>query len=111
MASQPAELSQIEIEKLLLRAMCQPGVRDSIWKIASGPLKTYHWREPVHEALFGALRDLRARKPALLRELLPAALTRRGFPDVAWENFFDTATLSDEEARLLLRRLLEPGGL
>jgi hypothetical protein len=104
MDQHPAELSETQIEKLLLRALCQPGASDGVWRIAAGPLKTHHWREPVHEALYAVLRDLRARKPALLRELLPAAVTRRGFPDVAWEEFLEPVTLSDEEIRNLLQQ-------
>jgi hypothetical protein len=111
MARDPTELSIVQIEKRLLRAMCQPGAGANIGKMASGALRTYHWREPVHEVLFEAVSDLGARKPTLLRELLPAALARRGYPDVAYDEFFEPGTLTDEEARELVRRLLdaEPG--
>lgn len=101
-----ADLSETQIEKLLLRALCQARVGDGVWTMVAAELKTYAWREPVHEAISRSLRDLRARKPSLLRELLPAALTRRGFPDVAWEEFLEPVNLTDEDARLLVQRLL-----
>src|SRR5437764_320809 len=100
------ELSETQMEKLLLRALCQPGAGENIWRMALGPLNNYRWREPVHESLFASLRDLRARKPALLHELLPAALTRRGYPDVAWEEFLEPISLSNEDAGLIVQRLL-----
>jgi hypothetical protein len=111
MAQNFLELSQTQIEKLLLRGMCQPEGGESAWTVAADALRTYRWREPVHKALFAALGDLLARKPALMRELLPAALTRRGFPDVPWEDFFKPLNLSEEDARSLLQRLLRPDGM
>jgi len=107
MARDPTGLSIVQIEKRLLGAMCQAAGDGSVWAFVEGPLQNYHWREPSHAAVFAALGELPIRNPALLRDLFPAALTRKGFPDLAWQDFFEPCTLSDEEARRLVERLLD----
>jgi len=107
MARDPTELSIVQIEKRLLAAMCQAEGGGSVWALAEGSLRNYRWREPSHGAVFAALGELPVRNPALLRELFPAALTRKGFPDLAWQDFFEPCTVSDEEARRLVQRLLD----
>ena len=110
MAQHPSELSETQMEKLLLRAMCQAAAGDHVWAIAARTLGTYRWRDPLHEALFAVLREIRSRNPLDLREHLPAALTRRGFPDVDWDEFFQPVALSAEEAKILVERLINTQG-
>lgn len=107
MARDPSDLSIVQIEKRLLAAMCQAAGGGSVWALAEGPLRNYRWREPSHGAVFAALGELPVRNPALLHELFPAALTRKGFPDVAWQDFFEPCALSDEDARESVRQLLD----
>ncbi len=40
-----------------------------------------------------------------LREQLSGCATRRGFPDVAWEEFFQPVSVSREEAEELMQQL------
>jgi len=107
MARDPTGLSIVQIEKRLLGAMCQAAGGGSVWALAEGPLQNYRWREPSHAAVFAALGELPDRDPVLLRDLFPAVLTRKGFPDLAWQDFFEPCTVSDEEARRLVQRLLD----
>ncbi len=39
--------------------------------------------------------------------LAEGALQNKGFPDLVWQDFFEPCTLSNEEARRLVQRLLD----
>lgn len=68
-------------------------------------LRNYRWRVQLHQVIFNALASIPSDGPALLRQLLPAKLTRLGFPDVEWEEFFAPVSLSRDETIALVRRL------
>lgn len=70
-------------------------------------LENYAWREEEHRVVFQAILSLRRADAATLREHLPGAVTRMGFPDIFWEDFF--AAKPGENMRLpeLLRILRE----
>jgi len=44
-------------------------------------LQSYRWREPLHQVIFDVLATMQGAQPEIIREQLPAHLTRRGFPD------------------------------
>jgi hypothetical protein len=94
-----------QAERQVLRALCQGTAQGSVRESARLLLKNYRWRDPVHGVLFETLANLAAPAPEALRSQLPALLTRRGFPDVAWEDFFSPHGMTKEEAEELMRRL------
>ena len=72
-------------------------------------LRTYRWREPLHEVMFDVVLSIPTEIPEVIREQLPARLTRKGFPDVDIEDFFEPHGLSKEEAARLIRQLRDSG--
>lgn len=94
-----------ELEPQVLRALCQGTPEGSVRAFAKRQLQGYRWSDPAREILFQCLLELATDNPALLRAELPARLTRRGFPDVAWEEFFQPPTLAKQEAERLIRQL------
>ena len=91
----------------MLRALCQARPGGPLRKNAELVLRDYRWREPLHGLVFGILVLCAGVAPEILPSQLPVLLTRRGFPDVAWEDLFEPHALSEEEAVRLIRQLGE----
>ncbi len=97
--------SIFQIERFVLQALCQ-GTRDgSVRQVAERALRNYRWREMLHQIVFNTLLEIATDNPAVVRDVLPSRLTRKGFPDVAWEEFFKPHSLSKAEAERLMRQL------
>ncbi|MHB8541843.1 MAG: hypothetical protein ACYDCD_13035 [Candidatus Acidiferrales bacterium] len=69
-------------------------------------LADYAWFDADNEILFETIRGLFARNPADILSELPAALTRRGFPDLPWEPLSQRSPLLPDEAVALAGELL-----
>lgn len=94
----------IQTERLVLQVLCQDSP-EGFRKAGRKTLKAYRWREPVHEAIFHILMTIQSDSSDLIRDQLPSRLTRKGFPDVAWEDFFEPHALTKQDAIRLMRRL------
>jgi len=94
-----------QIELLTLRVLCLGTPQGSVKEIGRSLLRDYRWHNAFHEAVWNALYSLPSENPEVLRQLLPAKLTRLGFPDVEWEEFFAPHSLSQDEAMALMRRM------
>jgi hypothetical protein len=94
-------LSLVDSERQVLRALCQ-GALDSRAKLNA--LRSYRWRESVHQVIFNFLISMPGTNAELMREQLPAYLTRRGFPDfdLSW---FRTNIPAEEDVDSLIQRL------
>jgi hypothetical protein len=68
-------------ERAILRALCVAEVHRADRLRALSILAKYRFHDPHHQVLFDVLQEVPSATPALLRERLPALLTRRGFPD------------------------------
>lgn len=102
----PARDQQVlQSELRLLQALCQGTPQGSLRQAAGTMLAKYRWREPLHQIVFELLVSFPSDDIRLLRDELPSKLTRRGFPDVAWEDFFAPHSLSREDAERLVREL------
>lgn len=97
----------VDTERQVLRALYQRGP-DSRANLHA--LRAYRWSEPVHQVIFDLLADLQGANPELIREQLPARLTRRGFPDfdLAW---FRPLAVREKEIAQLIDRLVGVEGL
>ena len=69
-------------------------------------LRSYTWQSTLHKAIFDAIASTPSDSPEVLRQLLPAKLTRMGFPDVEWEGLFSPLSMSGEEAIALARKMV-----
>lgn len=70
-------------------------------------LENYAWREAEHRVVFQAILSLRRADTASLREHLPGAATRMGFPDIFWEDIFTAEPGENMRLPELLRILRE----
>src|SRR5438094_9250390 len=110
MAQHPSELSETQMEKLLLRAMCQAAAGDHVWAIAARTLGTYRWRDPLHEALFAVLREIRSPNPLDLRAHLPADLTGIGVAQTAGDEVCRPVAFTVAAYNVVVERLTRRDG-
>jgi hypothetical protein len=100
------EHSQIvQAERLVLRALCQEKACGPLRENAKLILRDYAWQEPLHALIFEILLRHATAASEPFRSRLPALLTRRGFPDVAWEDFFEAPVPPEEEVLRSMRQL------
>lgn len=99
-----------EVEATVLRAVCMGTAQGSVKETAKSLLADYRWRSSLHEALWKALSKSLTEDAQKLKEWLPAELTRLGFPDAAWEDFFIPVAISRQEAISLIRHMAIGGG-
>ncbi len=90
----------------MLQYLCQ-GTPDENFLRERRRLGDYRWREPLHRVLFEAILDLPTASPEVLQVRLPAVLTRKGYPDVDLNPFFQPHDLTPTEAQTLIRKLKE----
>src|SRR5579859_4337424 len=105
MPSRSDERSIIDAERRFLRALCQESCPVPARESAKNALVDYLWREPVHEIIFSFVVVQPATAPIPLRDQLPGVLTRKGFPDVEWEAFFQPVPKSETKLADLIREL------
>lgn len=79
--------SRIQLERRILAGLCNGTGGPSGRETALARLSNYRWTEAAHRAIFEIMTSFPAMNAGVLREQLPARLTRRGFPE------FDFASL------------------
>ena len=98
--------THLQLETLALRLLCtgtsEAGVRSALVPLLQG----YEWKSTLHRAIFDAITTIPSGDPQVLRQLLPAKLTRMGFPDVDWEEIFSPPSHSKDEAIAMVRQML-----
>ena len=101
----------IELEREILRAMCNGALAPAQIEAAREALREYAWRDEEHRVVFEALARARNTDAIPLREHLPAQATRMGFPDVDWPLYFNSPskrrTPQNFDLQELLRRVLQ----
>jgi hypothetical protein len=78
----------VKIERAILRLLCQSTGADRLERGDVRSLANYNWNDPEHRIVLEALGKVRANDARALREQLPSAATRLGFPDVDWTIYF-----------------------
>lgn len=89
------ETSTTAREREVLRALCAVELSSKERERALSSLAKYRFRDAHHQIFFDVLREIPSASPALLRERLPALLTRRGFPDFDMEFFLSAGQFPD----------------
>ena len=108
MAEPPNSPDVIQLERRLLRLLCQePAVRE----FGRTNLQRYRWCDLVHGVIFEIVTSTPQVSVEQLRQQLPARLTKAGFPDFPWEEFFPPLVSSPGEAERLILHLHEAGGV
>jgi hypothetical protein len=85
-----------EIERALLRALCQPSTTPVLRERILRELASYRWRVEDHRVIFDALQKSRPARTSSLHDQLRAHATRMGFPDIDWDAFFAPGEESQE---------------
>jgi hypothetical protein len=98
--------TDLHSEKLALRLLCVGTPQGPVKEVLIPLLRGYPWQSTLHQAIFDALAAAASSDPELIRRLLPAKLTRMGFPDVEWEELFAPLSMSREESIALVRQMV-----
>jgi hypothetical protein len=106
MHSNDTSVSLIESEKQLLRFLCASDQNVAERQRVCRQLSKYSWRDRDHAILFEAIAELLSAAPREILAHLPAALTRRGFPDMSCDWLTRSAQLNGDEAFALAEELL-----
>ncbi|MFZ0335570.1 MAG: hypothetical protein WAN10_02530 [Candidatus Acidiferrales bacterium] len=69
-------------------------------------LASYRWSEPDNTILFECIRELLGQDSRHILLHLPAALTRRGFPDISCDGLAASPQINEAEALALAEELL-----
>ncbi|MGC1106399.1 MAG: hypothetical protein WA876_07660 [Candidatus Acidiferrales bacterium] len=72
-----------EAETNLLQLLCDANANANTRGRLLQILASYRWSAPDNSVLFECIRDLFMHDPKQILTHLPAALTRRGFPDIS----------------------------
>lgn len=100
----------IRAERQLLRVLCQGFADGPLDQSARQRLAEYRWLEPEHEAIMRAIGALPPVPAGVIREHLPARLTRAGFPDARWEDLFQPHGSTRTDAEEMIACLLSSRG-
>lgn len=106
MQPNPKENTRMESERQVLRFLCAGGADAAAQQNVARRLADYSWRDADHEILFEAIGELLAREPRRILRELPAAITRRGFPDIACEWLAEDSAMDSTDAMELTEKLL-----
>ena len=103
----PLSRERLDLEWKVLRLLCHERMRPGSALALSTVLQPRHFREPSNRIVFEELLALGAVPYARLRELLSARVTRRGLPDLNFDDLFlwpeSTEDLSTEMVRAIKR--------
>jgi hypothetical protein len=97
----------IEIERRVLRILCQSVGEALVRERARELLANYRWSDGAHQAVFEITMCFPSTSCQALREQLPARLTRRGFPDFDLDALFTIPAPSGCEAEAWIRKLAQ----
>jgi hypothetical protein len=96
----------ITLELEILRSLCTPQLSASSRDSILHSLAHHSWQDAEHRVVYESLRRVHGSTPAALRDELPAAATRLGFPDTDWSRYFAASRLTAAgEIEALVRAL------
>jgi hypothetical protein len=95
------------LERDTLRLLCSNLIRPVTRVELSGLLDSSLFDDPLHRAVLEEISALGPVPPARLRELLPARITNRGFPDFNLSEFLGRDQATEDEIEKLFRSVLQ----
>jgi hypothetical protein len=94
-----------DIERGILRALCQQAGAGAALVGPLRELRNYRWHEPEHRVVYEAIEEVSKHGSRSLRDYLPARAARMGFPDLDWAAYFEPPEPAAVELPELLREL------
>lgn len=95
----------VETERAVLQAMCTVTPNRAVWDEGMRLLRSYRFRDVIHQVVFDALCEMNTHKPDIIREQLLVRLMRKGFPDVDVSLFLGQPNLPAKDVEPLIRAL------
>ena len=92
-------------EQQVLQAMCASPADTGIRELGLVLLSDYSFQKTSHQMVFNALKEIPTGDPAKIRALLPAHLTRKGFPDLDCGPFLASTDFPREEIKEQMKSL------
>jgi hypothetical protein len=96
---------KIEIERLLLAALCQHALDPQTRQEVLERLTQHTFASPEHEVIFRVVSRIAQAAPGQIKEAVKTRVTRLGFPDIDVDPLFVPGAPSPDEARALLKQL------
>jgi len=94
------------LEREILRALCNSRDPALPRETIMNSLSHHNWQDPDNRVIYEALRRIPTSSPAAIRDQLPAAATRLGFPDLDWKPYLEPReTQAAAEIEALIRAL------
>lgn len=78
--------------------MCTGTPEGTVWDKGMILLDRYPFQDVVHQLIFETLQEINTDLPDIIRQQLPARLTRKGFPSVEFEAFLAPHALTESDA-------------
>jgi hypothetical protein len=97
----------LDAERRILSLLCQTPARGAIRNELERAVADYSWREHEHQVIFEALQEISRSDSKTIREQLPARLTRKGFPDLDLETYFQPRDPGSSQSARSIRTLLK----
>ncbi len=97
--------TKLEAERSVLRAMCVRALGRTVWREGVDLLAGYRFADNVHQLIFDTLREIQTDDPLIIRELLPARLNNKDFPDLDGETYFQPHNFTADQTIALMRAL------
>lgn len=89
--------SRIQLERRILATLCAAACEAPAREAVLARLFDYRWTDAAHRAIFEIMTSFPAANGDVLRQQLPARLTRRGFPDFDFDCMFSAPTAVRQE--------------
>ena len=88
--------------RLLLSDLLQPATRVELLRLMDEEL----FADDLHRVVYEEMREMGRVEARKLRELLPARITNRGFPDFDWNDFLGAKVATEKEIEELYASVL-----
>jgi hypothetical protein len=102
----PKSKDKVQLERDTLRLLCsvliKSGTRQEICRLIDPTV----FQDPLQRIMFEEIRDLGAIESRRLRQLLPARVTNRGFPDFDLHEFLAPHQATEEDIEKLFESAL-----
>jgi hypothetical protein len=95
------------LERDTLRLLCSNLIRPVTRVELTGLLDSSLFDDPLHRTVLEEMSALGSVSPVRLRELLPARITNRGFPDFNLNEFLGRDQATEDEIEKLFRSVLQ----
>lgn len=97
--------TKLEVERSVLCAMCVGALERTVWREGVDLLADYRFADNAHQLIFDTLREIQTDDPLIIRELLPARLNNKGFPDLDVEIYFQPHSFTADQTIARMRAL------